>query len=389
MGRLAAAALVAFGLTATAAIAQSPLAPEDPPTLFQQELDAALLPLKGVALAPLSGVTLLIGQTTLEPAANALEDQATGAAGAAAAADRKIQELLNQYQLRAQDSGKLPPEGTLPSPILHLAGAVRGAIVVDLPRSRLYALDNADGQLRVVREYYVSIAKNGFGKHTAGDLRTPVGIYYVTGFTPGSTLPDMYGAGAFPVNYPNAWDRRHGYTGSGIWLHGVPHDIYMRPPLDSQGCVVLSNNDLLSLRAVIAPRETPIVLADHVDWVPAQTMRAESDELRGRIERWRQLWSEMDTEGYLEFYADDFHTTDGMGRAAFARHKRRVNADKDRIDVRVDDLSLFRYPGEESLVMAEFTQEYRSSNFSTVSHKEQFWRREAKGNWEIVLEGER
>lgn len=384
-GRLAAAALVAFGFTVTTATGQAPPA-LDPPTRLQQEFETALLPLEGVAPAPMTGVTLLIGQSTLEPAAGALDDQTLTAAGG----DRsKILDLLNQYQLRAQDAGRLPPAGTLPSPVLHLAGAVRGAIVVDLPHSRLYVLDNADGQLRVVREYYVSIAKNGFGKHTAGDLRTPVGVYYVTGFTPGSTLPDMYGAGAFPVTYPNAWDRRRGDTGSGIWLHGVPHDIYMRPPLDSQGCVVLSNNDLLSLKAVIAPRETPVVLADHVDWVPAAKVRAQSDELRARIEHWRELWSAMDTEGYLDFYADDFRTGDGMGRAAFARHKRRVNADKDRIDVRIEDLSLFRYPGEDSLVMAEFTQEYRSSNFSTLSHKEQFWRRESNGDWEIVLEGER
>ena len=30
------------------------------------------------------------------------------------------------------------------------------------------------------------------------------------------------GDGAFPLNYPNEWDRRLNKTGSGIWLHGTP-----------------------------------------------------------------------------------------------------------------------------------------------------------------------
>jgi murein L,D-transpeptidase YafK len=61
---------------------------------------------------------------------------------------------------------------------------------------------------------------------------------------PQDKLTDFYGSGAFPINYPNEWDRIRGRNGYGIWLHGTPRDTYSRPPRASDGCIVLSNEDL-------------------------------------------------------------------------------------------------------------------------------------------------
>jgi hypothetical protein len=54
--------------------------------------------------------------------------------------------------------------------------------------------------------------------------------------------------------------------------------------------------------------------------------------------------------------------------------------------VRLSDLELYRYPGEDDLILAEFTQDYRSDNFNAVSRKQQFWRRGGDGRWHIVKE---
>jgi len=303
--------------------------------------------------------------------------------------DPHVRELLDEYRARVSEARNGPSADSLPSSILRLSPDHKYAIVADLPRSRVYVLQNVDGKLHQVRDYYASIARNGYGKQNSGDLRTPVGIYRVTGFTPGVKLPPFYGAGAYPLNYPNAWDRVHGRTGSGIWLHGVPTTTYVRPPRASEGCVVLANADLADLKSLIVPGMTPVVLSDKVDWLPPEAVDQQREELSKRIENWRSKWSALNTEAYLSFYGDDFHTDDGMNKGQFEIYKRRVNQGKRHIEVKLRDLDLFSYPGEQNLVLAEFTQEYRSDNYTTSTRKEQYWRREADGSWKIVREENR
>jgi len=300
-----------------------------------------------------------------------------------AAANPRLNELVEEAQLRLSPP-KLPV-GSLPASLLKLSDSQRYAVVVDLPRARLYVLENHKGSLKVVREHYAAMGKNGVGKQNRGDLRTPIGIYTVTGFTDNAKLPDRYGAGAFPLTYPNIWDRRHGRDGSGIWLHGVPKDVTARAPRSSEGCVTMANDDLVALRPYLQTGRTPVVLADKLEWLPAAMLGKQRDELLARIEAWRSRWSAIDTEAYLGFYADDF-ATNGLNKSAFSTYKRRVNGSKKRIDVQISDLDLMRYPGEPNLVVAQFRQDYKSSNFAVTSQKQQFWRQQKDGSWKIVLE---
>jgi len=300
----------------------------------------------------------------------------------------ELDALVEEARLRLQTRQEVIPDGAVPDVILHLSRAHRHAVVVDLPRSRLYLIENQTGALRVARNYYASIGKSGWGKKNAGDNRTPVGVYHITGFIRDQALPELYGAGAFPVSYPNVWDRRLKYTGSGIWLHGVPRDTYSRPPRSSEGCVTLANADLMDLKPFLIEGRTPVVFTDTLSWRPKEEGWDERAEFMAQVEGWRARWSEKDTEAYLAYYAGDFETG-GMNRAAFAAHKRRVNAVKKFIDVQLDDVDLFRYPGGDGLMLARFTQRYRSDNYVTTSDKEQFWRRLSDGRWQIVKEASR
>lgn len=301
----------------------------------------------------------------------------------ASSATVRLQELVEEAQLRLAPP-KLPA-GSLPSALLKLSDTQRYAVVVDLPRARLYVLENIQGTLKVVREHYAAMGRNGVGKKNRGDLRTPIGIYNVTGFSNDQSLPELYGAGAFPLTYPNIWDRHHGRDGSGIWLHGVPLDVGSRAPRSSEGCVTMANSDLLALKPYLQAGQTPVVLSDSLGWVPPSVIARERDALLARIEDWRQRWSAIDTDRYLDFYADDFVSA-GMNKAAFSAYKRRVNRSKRHIKVQLHDLDLLRYPGEPDLIVAQFRQDYTSDNFSVSARKQQFWRLQKDGSWKIVLE---
>lgn len=299
-----------------------------------------------------------------------------------------LQGLAEEARLRIAQWHETQPENASPDLILQLSRRHKNAVVVDLPRARLYLLENQDGKLKVIKNYYAAIGKGGWGKRSSGDNRTPVGIYRIAGFKPDSQLPELYGAGAFPTNYPNLWDQRLHLTGSGIWLHGVPRETYARVPRSSEGCVTLANADLLDLKPYFVAGETPVIFTDSLAWKPREDLYPLRAEFLEQVEGWRARWSARDTDGYLAYYADDFET-DGMKKPAFSTYKKRVNAGKKRIEVRLDGVDLFRYPGDDGLWLARFIQDYRSDNYTKTSDKDQFWRHTPDGRWRIVKEASR
>ena len=79
---------------------------------------------------------------------------------------------------------------------------------VELDAGKLHLLQRLQQGTYVKRSTRpVSIGKNGTGKLAEGDLKTPIGVYQITSFIDDQKLDDFYGAGAYPMNFPNAWDR--------------------------------------------------------------------------------------------------------------------------------------------------------------------------------------
>ncbi len=301
--------------------------------------------------------------------------------------DPRVQALFEEARLRLAQARFVPPPDHAPNMVLQLSDEYPYLVLVDLPGARMHLMRNIDGQLHSVGSRYAAIGREGFGKEVEGDLRTPVGIYHVTGWMGDKSLPELYGVGALPLNYPNLWDRFKAKTGYGIWLHGVPRQTYVRSPRSSEGCVTMANEDLLWLKPFVAGNRAPVVLADQLKWIPTSELEDQRKAFLGRIEAWRRAWEQIDTESYMRFYAENFSTA-GMGLREFAAHKHRVNANKKFISVKLRDVSLFRYPGEQML-LAEFTVDYNSDNYRSVSRKEQYWRQDEQGRWLIFREENR
>jgi murein L,D-transpeptidase YafK len=297
----------------------------------------------------------------------------------------RVDDLRAEALARLRALRDKPGEDWLPRYVLQLFPEQKHALVVDSRRSRLYVFANVAGRPKLVADYYVTLGKKGIDKTREGDQKTPLGVYYVVANLPRRKLTDFYGAGAFPINYPNEWDRRQGRNGHGIWLHGVPSNLYSRPPRASDGCIVLSNPDLESLGRNLQVGLTPVIIADQIEWVDSITLDRERASLAAAIERWRADWQSRDTEKYLSHYSSRFESGNQDFRA-WAEHKRKVNAGKTWIKVGLSRVSMLRYPRERDVVVVTFDQDYRSDGLSNVMRKRQYWVKEGD-RWKILYEG--
>lgn len=307
--------------------------------------------------------------------------------GNASAPAERVTELRDEAIARLRAYRERPAAATyIPRYLLQMGPDQRYAVVVDTKRARLYVYANEGGKPRFVADYYVSHGKAGTDKRVEGDNKTPLGVYEVTSFIEQAKLPDLYGIGAFPINYPNEWDRRLGRTGHGIWLHGTPSNTYARPPLSSEGCVTLANQDFLKLSSFVQPGLTPVIISSEIEWLSMDHWQAERRALQLAIEDWRRDWENVgDVRRYLSHYSRDFRS-DSQNFAEWSDQKRKLAANRQWIKVRLDKLSMFRNPGRDDIVVVTFEQDYRSDGLSDRVRKRQYWQKE-DGHWKIVYEG--
>ena len=296
----------------------------------------------------------------------------------------KVEDLRTEALLRLRAFRDRPNGDRVPRYMLQLHSGQKHALVVDSRRSRLYVFENVGGRPQLVADYYVSLGKNGIEKTREGDQKTPIGVSHVPGNLPRQKLTDFYGAGAYPINYPNAWDRRLGRNGHGIWLHGTPSDTYSRPPRASDGCIVLANADLEAVGRTLQIGLTPVIIADEIEWTEAAALESERKGLLAAVEAWRADWESRDTGKYLGHYAARFNSGE-QDLAGWSEHKRKVNGSKSWIKLAVSRLAMLRYP-RESFVVISFDQDYRSSNLSNAMRKRQYWIKE-DARWRILYEG--
>ncbi|MDP2809052.1 MAG: L,D-transpeptidase family protein [Rhodocyclaceae bacterium] len=308
-----------------------------------------------------------------------------GVSGTHATQD-KVADLREEAIARIRAYKNKPTADYVPRYLLQMRADQKHAVVVDTQKSRLYLYRNENGTPRFVADYYIAHGKLGTEKLREGDKKTPIGVYHVTASLPRQKLTDFYGSGAFPISYPNEWDKRMGRNGHGIWLHGTPSDTFSRPPKASDGCVVLANQDLDDLSKSLQIGLTPVIISNSIEWLSLDDWQSERGSLLAIIEEWRQDWESRDIDRYAQHYSKKFQSG-GQGQVEWIEYKRKVNAGKNWVKVATNNISMFRNPGnKEEYVVVTFEQDYQSSNLSNVMKKRQYWIKE-DGRWKIVSEG--
>ena len=301
------------------------------------------------------------------------------------ATSETLDDMRQEARVRLDRYLNSPPFHLAPRHIVVMSPEQPYALVIDTTRSRLFVYQNDKGEPRYVTDYYISSGKNGGDKLREGDQKTPVGVYQIVANLSKSMLTDFYGPSAFPLSYPNEWDRREGRDGYGIWLHGTPSDTYSRPPRASNGCVVLTNEDLLDVAKYVSIGTTPVVISNRLDWVEPDEWRAQREEILSAIEQWRHDWESLDVDRYLANYGKTFNA-EGKNLAAWSAQKHAVNAGKTFIKVAISNLSVYSYPGLDNMVVVDFDQDYKSNNLNNQVKKRQYWLHD-DNRWQIVYEG--
>ena len=237
-----------------------------------------------------------------------------------------------------------PPPGHLPAVLIDAAPGRTKAMVADTAHSRLYLFDWTGEGWTMQGDWYASVGRGGSAKRREGDLKTPLGVYFVTMWVAGRYLPDLYGAGALGLNYPNEWDQRRQRNGFGIWIHGEPRGLKSRPPRWSQGCLIISNPALETLVDAIEEQSIPVIIGDRLRWLAPSDHESRRDEWRARI---ASLNEGSGANGGLGIYAYPV----GSGK-------------------------------ESSMVLAEFRTESKGTG-----RWWQYWREHRDGEWHIAHEG--
>lgn len=173
-----------------------------------------------------------------------------------------------------------PRPGHLPAVLIEAASDRMRVVVADTSRSRLHLFDRSEGSWTMIGDWYASIGRGGAGKRREGDDKTPLGVYFLTMRVGGRHLPELYGAGALGLNYPNGWDERRRRDGYGIWIHGEHRGIRSRAPRWSRGCLVVSNPALEALVRAAGERSIPVIIGERLRWLaPDEHDRRRNDWL--------------------------------------------------------------------------------------------------------------
>jgi murein L,D-transpeptidase YafK len=279
------------------------------------------------------------------------------------------------------------PAGEMPAPF---GSAVTGeyALICEKESKLLHLFKFQDERFALVKSYPCIIGANGTDKQKAGDYATPKGSYFTLSYTPGSALQEIYGEGAFVLNYPNFLDRKVRKNGGGIWIHGHVRGkvVGMGDLVNTKGCIAVSNETVKELKNLLNPSGTQVSIVDKVTFVKESSRKESLQEVRNFMDAWRQAWESGDTGKYLRYYSRDFINSEGMDFAAFKRHKERVNSGKKFIRVKVEQVAIvFPQEREGEMATVRFVQKYSSNNFESHS-KKLFYLKKGQAGWTIFGE---
>lgn len=277
-------------------------------------------------------------------------------------------------------------EERIPAYVIRLPESIESVFIAETTTARFHRFENAGGNaVSHGGDTYMSIGENGDNKQRSGDLKTPLGIYFVTEQLDTSRMHEKYGYTAFTLDYPNALDRRMDRTGDGIWVHGVYRRGGRRPFLDTDGCIALPNEALAELEQQFVPNQTPVLISRTVRWLlPGQV-----EDLRQELDEAVRLWADSRRRGdlhtFLSLYDEDFRHW-GMDSKEWIAFQTQTLSSRSVQSIIITDLLLLADPALNETYLSRFRMQSRDSGNTVNVTKRLYWQRGEDGVLRLISE---
>lgn len=257
------------------------------------------------------------------------------------------------------------------------------AIVVEKLHHRLsvFRSDRKNGDVSLIKTYRAITGKDPEAKVTRGDLRTPEGVYFVTGRLPDNALPPKYGRLAFTLDYPNVFDRLQKKSGYGIWIHATDDPRRLEKPFDTEGCVAVSNEDITEIESFIEPGVTPIIITKEMTSTYPVAMEPSRTSALKMVDSWREAWEQSEIDQYMGYYSDSFRQKN-YTKNGWRSYKESIARARDSISIRLSEPTIVAF--EDQLIVT-FLQDYSSDGHSDFGVKALYLRWE-ENRYRIISE---
>ncbi len=227
-------------------------------------------------------------------------------------------------------------------------------VLVDKAKNQLYLALYNDHKIEIQKQYHATLGKSLGDKVKENDLKTPEGVYFFTSSIKPPGIKKKFGALALMLNYPNPIDQLDGKTGYDIMLHATDDPTRLKRNLDSEGCVVVDNHEVLEISKSVRLGLTPMIIYPSLQ--PEYLQVDSNKEIRQAFSNWLAAWQNQDLESYISYYTQSFKFG-GMNLKQYQEYKRALNERYEKILVETRNLRFFYHPKYD---VVTFTQEYQS-----------------------------
>lgn len=231
---------------------------------------------------------------------------------------------------------------------------MKTALLVDKKTNTLQVAEYKDGRYNVIKTYHATLGQVKGDKEEESDLKTPEGIYTFRNKLTPPSLKKKFGAMAFYVDYPNTYDVMAGRTGFDIMLHATDEPNRLKQDYDSQGCIVVKNEEISEIQNSIRIGLTPILIFPELTseyLAPGQNVA-----LKNFFTQWIHDWESKSIDAYINHYHSDF-SAQGKNKSAWKAYKASLNSKYSSIQINPEDVMYYSHP---KYSMITFTQNYVS-----------------------------
>lgn len=275
----------------------------------------------------------------------------------------------------------------MPANVMAWDGAEGQAVLVDKFAKKMFTVKIKDADVEVLGEFPIIYGANMGDKMIRGDNRTPEGVYYITTYRSSEYLlkqygdyAKIYGAGSFPLNYPNPVDRINKKTGSGIWIHGTNPATNKE---NTQGCVALRNTDFDILKEKIAVKY-PVIIADNLTYLSRDEYQNLRKDLNARFEGFIKSWGESDYDKFKGYIHENYKSRSGVKTDAYLQNKKNLMKIYPKRAVLTDNTKIFMK--DKNYVVFDTDQFYCAPNILNASNKKYYFTKAADGNLKLISE---